>query len=207
MCCLGSRAKPSTSAGGPPARRDPSTHATQGGGLDDGVLVVAGVPARHTAGSRPTRRATAGGVIRGLRRRSGLDGEIVGWVAPGSPMMAAWAGSPTCSSTSAKEPAQRRRGGANRSASSPSLLAPNELDDVARTWRRPRSRRAVPWGTRRWCRATLPRGTPTTTLGAAGTRASQMQDRRHGGFPIRRLAGSRLSTYRDSRYRVTAPRP
>ena len=89
MRCSGSRAKPSTSAGSPPRRRDPSTHATQGGGLDDGVLVVAGVPARHTAGSRPTRRATAGGVIRGLRRRSGLDGEIVGWVAPGSPMMAA----------------------------------------------------------------------------------------------------------------------
>ena len=32
-----------------------------------------------------------------------------------------------------------------------------------------------------------------TTLGAAGTRAHQMQDRRHGGFPIRRLAGSRNS--------------
>ena len=119
----------------PPRRRDPSTHATQGGCLDDGVLVVAGVPARHTAGSRPTRRATAGGVSRGLRRRSGLDEELVGWVAPGSPMMAAWAGSPTCSSTSAKQPAQRRRGGANRSASShpcslpTSWASPEHKDD------------------------------------------------------------------------------
>jgi hypothetical protein len=45
------------------------------------------------------------------------------------------------------------------------LLAPNELDDIARTRRRPRPGRAVPWGTRRWRRATQPRRTPTTTFG------------------------------------------
>jgi len=50
----------------PPRRRDPSTHATQGGGLDDGVLVVAGGgqldihldPGRHAA--RPPAASAAG---------------------------------------------------------------------------------------------------------------------------------------------------
>ena len=49
----------------PPRRRDPSTHATQGGGLDDGVLVVAGgqldIPldsGRHAA--RPPAASSAG---------------------------------------------------------------------------------------------------------------------------------------------------
>ncbi|HEV2919148.1 MAG TPA: hypothetical protein VG673_07895 [Actinomycetota bacterium] len=55
---------------------------------------AAGRPRRCGARAAGRNRAPGpadprGGVIRGLRRRSGLDGGIVGWVAPGSPMMAA----------------------------------------------------------------------------------------------------------------------
>jgi hypothetical protein len=60
---------------------------------------------------------------------------------------------------------------------------------------------------RRWCRATQLRRTPRRPLVRQAHAPARCTIGATGGFPIRRLAGSPLSSYRDSCYRVTAPRP
>jgi hypothetical protein len=147
MRCSGSRAKPSTRAGGPPRRRDPSTHATLGGGLDDGVLVMAGGqldiqldPGRHAA--RRRRRHPRAEAAIGPRRGNRWMGRA--WVADD--------GRIGRFADMLVDSAKERRNADGAARTDQQLSIPCSLPtswttspEHPETWRRPRSRRAVPW--------------------------------------------------------------
>jgi hypothetical protein len=101
----------------------------------------------------------------------------------------------------------RRRGGANRSASSPSPARSQRVGRHRQNTETTTTRASSPMGHQKLVSCdTAARNTHDDPWCGRHTRPPG-EDRRHGRFPIRRLAGSRLSSCRDSRYRLTAPRP